>query len=86
MPPKTDGELVAAAREGDLDAFGTLVHKYQKRIYRIALHLLRDADDAEDVTQEAFVHAFAALDRFAPVTTSAVIARVFHTSTIAALM
>ena len=64
MPPKNDSELVAASREGDLDAFGTLVQRYQKRIYRIALHLLRDADDAEDVTQEAFVHAFAALDRF----------------------
>jgi RNA polymerase sigma-70 factor (ECF subfamily) len=64
MPPKNDRELVAASREGDLEAFGTLVRRYQKRIYRIALHLLRDADDAEDVTQEAFVHAFAALDRF----------------------
>jgi RNA polymerase sigma-70 factor (ECF subfamily) len=64
MPRKDDRELVEASREGDLDAFGTLVQRYQKRIYRIALHLLRDAADAEDVTQEAFVHAFAALDRF----------------------
>lgn len=64
MPQKNDRELLAAAREGDAQAFGTLVRRYQKRIYRIALHLLRDADDAEDVTQEAFVHAFAALDRF----------------------
>ena len=64
MPPKSDPELVDAARKGDGEAFGTLVRRYQRRVYRIALHLLRDADDAEDVTQEAFVRAFAALDRF----------------------
>lgn len=64
MPPKTDRELVAAAREGDAEAFGTLVRRHQKRIYRLAVHLLRDAAEAEDVTQEAFVRAYGALDRF----------------------
>lgn len=64
MPPKNDRELVAAAREGDAEAFGTLVRRYQKRIYRLAVHLLRDAAEAEDVTQETFVRAYGALDRF----------------------
>ena len=64
MPPKSDRELVDAARSGDADAFGVLVRRHQKRIYRLAVHLLRDAAEAEDVTQDTFVRAYGALDRF----------------------
>ena len=53
-----------AAREGDAAAFGVLVRRHQKRIFRLAVHLLRDASDAEDVTQETFVRAYRALGRF----------------------
>ena len=60
----TDRELVDRAREGDGDAFGVIVRRYQKRIYRLAVHLLRDAAEAEDVTQDTFVRAYGALDRF----------------------
>lgn len=64
MSKRTDRELVDAAREGDSEAFGTLVRRHQQRIYRLALHLLRDAAEAEDATQETFVRAYGALDRF----------------------
>ncbi|HLV22288.1 MAG TPA: sigma-70 family RNA polymerase sigma factor [Polyangiaceae bacterium] len=64
MPPKSDRDLVDAARSGDADAFGILVRRYQKRIYRLAVHLLRDTAEAEDVTQDTFVRAYGALDRF----------------------
>ena len=64
MPPKSDRELVDAARGGDTDAFGVLVRRYQKRIYRLAVHLLRNSAEAEDVTQDTFVRAYGALDRF----------------------
>jgi RNA polymerase sigma-70 factor (ECF subfamily) len=64
MPPKSDRELVDAARAGDSDAFGVLVRRHQKRIYRLAVHLLRDAAEAEDVTQDTFVRAYGALNRF----------------------
>jgi RNA polymerase sigma-70 factor, ECF subfamily len=64
MSRKTDRELVEAAQKGDPDAFGVIVRRYQKRIYRLAVHLLRDAAEAEDVTQDAFVRAYAALGRF----------------------
>ena len=50
MSKRTDRELVDAAREGDSEAFGTLVRRHQRRIYRLALHLLRDAAEAEDAT------------------------------------
>ena len=64
MSQKSDRELVEAARKGDSEAFGVLVRRHQKRIYRLAAHLLRDGAEAEDVTQDTFVRAYAALDRF----------------------
>jgi RNA polymerase sigma-70 factor, ECF subfamily len=64
MSKRTDRELVDAARAGDRQAFGELMRRHQKRIYRLALHLLRDAAEAEDATQETFVRAYGALDRF----------------------
>ena len=64
MPQRTDRELVEAARTGDAESFGSLVRRHQKRIYRLALHLLRNATEAEDVTQETFVRAYGAIGRF----------------------
>jgi RNA polymerase sigma-70 factor, ECF subfamily len=60
----TDRSLLDLARGGDVAAYGQLVARYQTRIYRLALHLLHSTADAEDATQEAFVRAYGALDRF----------------------
>jgi RNA polymerase sigma-70 factor (ECF subfamily) len=57
-------EVVRRARGGDLQAFEELVRTHQADVYRLALHLVRDRETAEDVTQEAFVHAFRSLPRF----------------------
>jgi RNA polymerase sigma-70 factor (ECF subfamily) len=64
MSKRTDRELVDAAQNGDSEAFGALVRRHQRRIYRLALHLLRDPAEAEDATQETFVRAYGALERF----------------------
>jgi RNA polymerase sigma-70 factor, ECF subfamily len=64
LPERTDRELVTAAREGDAAAFGLLVRRHQRRVYRLAVHLLKSAAEAEDVTQDTFVRAYGALDRF----------------------
>jgi RNA polymerase sigma-70 factor, ECF subfamily len=64
MTSTDDRDLVLAAKQGDGKAFGALVRRHQRRLYRVALHLLRNANEAEDVTQDAFVRAYAALDRF----------------------
>ena len=64
MPKLTDRELVDRARDGDADAFGQLVRRHQQRIHRLAIHMLRDRAEAEDVMQETFVRAYRALDRF----------------------
>jgi RNA polymerase sigma-70 factor (ECF subfamily) len=64
MAPSSDRDLVDRARAGDSEAFGVLVRRHQKRIHRLALHLVRTGAEADDVTQETFVRAYQALDRF----------------------
>lgn len=64
MAHRTDRELVDAARGGEAEAFGAIVRRHQKRIFRLTSHLLRSAAEAEDVTQETFVRAYGALARF----------------------
>jgi RNA polymerase sigma-70 factor (ECF subfamily) len=63
-PPVDDHELVLAARKGDRDAFRTLFERYHRRAYALALGVLRHADDALDVVQDAFVKAHKYLDKF----------------------
>jgi RNA polymerase sigma-70 factor (ECF subfamily) len=60
----TDRDLVDRARQGDAAAFGQLVRRHQQRIHRLAVHMLRDRAEAEDVTQETFIRAYQALARF----------------------
>jgi RNA polymerase sigma-70 factor (ECF subfamily) len=64
MPPPTDRDLVQRAVGGDQEAFAALVRRHQKRIFRLAVHLVRNGAEAEDVTQETFVRAYQALGRF----------------------
>jgi RNA polymerase sigma-70 factor, ECF subfamily len=59
-----DDLLMLAAQRGDVEAFGVLVRRYQQRIHRVSLHMLRDAAEAEDVTQDTFVRAYRALACF----------------------
>jgi RNA polymerase sigma-70 factor (ECF subfamily) len=64
MAPPTDRELVDRARNGDAAAFDDLVRRHHARIHRLALHMLRDRAEAEDVAQETFIRAYQALARF----------------------
>src|SRR5262245_7511211 len=64
MANPTDRELVDKAKAGDSMAFGALVRRYQRRIFRLAFHLVRSGAEAEDVTQDTFVRAYQALGRF----------------------
>lgn len=59
--------MVAAARAGSTEAFGGLVRLHQRRAYAVARSIVPTHEDAEDVVQEAFLHAWRALDRFDPV-------------------
>jgi len=59
-----DLKWVSRVRDGDRDAFGKLVRKYQAQVYGLAVHMVGNFADAEDLTQEAFVQAYRNLDRF----------------------
>lgn len=60
----SETELVSLARTGDSAAWETLVRDQLPAVFRLAYLLLGDPDDAQDVTQEVFIRAFRALDRF----------------------
>jgi RNA polymerase sigma-70 factor (ECF subfamily) len=56
--------LLARAREGDVDAFAEIVHRYEHRVRGVLLRLLDDDRDVEEATQDCFVQAWRNLDRF----------------------
>lgn len=55
---------IAAVKSGDAAAYDYVVSKYMKRVVSIAWGIVRNADDAEDLAQEAFVKAFQTISRF----------------------
>jgi len=59
-----DRRAVERARRGDHEAFRVLVERYRDRVFRLALRVLRDEEQARDATQEAFLKAYQALRRF----------------------
>ena len=56
--------LVSEAKAGNYAAFEELVNRYEKKIYRLGMNITGNAEDAEDVLQEAFLKAFAHLPEF----------------------
>jgi len=60
----TDKELVRRVQKGDKRAFDLLFARYQHKIVNLVSRYLRNPQDVEDVTQEAFIKAFRALPRF----------------------
>jgi RNA polymerase sigma-70 factor (ECF subfamily) len=66
MAEQVDEELIRQSLEGNREAFGRLVDKYQRTVYNIALRMVHDTVDAEDVSQLAFVRAFQKLKTFNP--------------------
>jgi RNA polymerase sigma-70 factor, ECF subfamily len=61
---ETDQQLVARVQKGDSRAFDLLVLKYQHRIFSLISRYVRDADEVQDVAQEAFIKAYRALPGF----------------------
>jgi RNA polymerase sigma-70 factor (ECF subfamily) len=59
-----ESAVVVQAREGDTEAFGELVRRYEGRIFRLAQHVTQNREDAEDVLQETFMKAYEHLDQF----------------------
>src|SRR5256714_13200209 len=60
----SDRELVRSAQRGEAQAFRRLVEKYQRRVYQLALGMLKDPDEAMDIAQETFVRVHRYLPSF----------------------
>jgi len=60
----SDEALCGRVAERDEEAFDLLVQRYQARAYRLAWSILRDAEEARDLSQEAFIRLYEAAGRF----------------------
>ena len=64
LEPAEEQELIKASQEGDTGAYDALVSHYLRRVISIAWGIVRNAQDAEDLAQEAFVSAYQNIGRF----------------------
>ncbi len=64
MSNSSDAELVTRLQAGDQGAYAQLVEQHAGPIYRLALRMMGNEADAEDVLQETFLSAFKSIDRF----------------------
>jgi RNA polymerase sigma-70 factor (ECF subfamily) len=60
----TEDELIKQAQAGEPEAFCSLARGYERRIYSLAFHYCRERQDAEDLSQEVWLRAYAALATF----------------------
>jgi RNA polymerase sigma-70 factor (ECF subfamily) len=60
----SDQELIARTLGGDGGAFGLLVDRFQRKIYRVAYAIVRDDTEADTITQDTFIQAYMNLARF----------------------
>jgi len=72
LTERTDEEVAALVQRGDVEAFGTLVGRYEEKMLRYARRFLLESDDAKDLVQDVFIKAytnirgFDATRRFSP--------------------
>jgi RNA polymerase sigma-70 factor, ECF subfamily len=59
-----DAQLVQASQRGDQDAFAFLMQRYQRRVFNMVLRMLQDYEEANEITQEAFLAAWRGLPSF----------------------
>lgn len=64
--PDDERALILAAQRGRIEAFDELVRRHQRRAYVVARSIVTTHEDAEDVVQDAFLHAWKAIGRFLP--------------------
>lgn len=57
-------DLISRSKGGDVDAFNLLIEQYQRLVYNLALRMLGNAEAAEDASQDTFLSAYKAIDKF----------------------
>lgn len=60
----SDQALVEKVKTGDFDAFTALVNRYEGKVYRLAMRMLRNQEDAEDALQETFLQVHRGMKNF----------------------
>lgn len=60
----SDARLVEHARQGDQSAFGQLVRRYERRLFRVISRFIPNREEAEDLVQDTFIKVFERLDQF----------------------
>ena len=63
-PPISEAEIIRRAQKGDVEAFGILFQKHKTRVYALCLRMTRNTAEAEDLTQEVFLHLFRKIGTF----------------------
>ena len=66
MSVTDDRELITRAREGDEAAFRELLQRYERPVFNICLRMVRNREEAEDLSQDAFMKVFGMLERYNP--------------------
>jgi len=61
---ETDSTLINQAKSGNAQAYDKLLNKYRNSVYNLVYRMVRDVEEAEDLTQEAFIKAFNSLAQF----------------------
>lgn len=64
MSDEKDIECVRRTLGGDTDAFGEIVTRYERSLFNAVYHIVRDREDAREITQTVFMKAFAGLSGF----------------------
>ncbi|MCA9035316.1 MAG: sigma-70 family RNA polymerase sigma factor [Planctomycetaceae bacterium] len=66
LPSASEARLVNQARSGDHEAFGALVHRYERRVLKVIRRFVPDQELAADLQQESFLRAWERLEQFDP--------------------
>jgi len=64
MDAPTDEDLIEATLKGDGEGFATLVHRYKRKVFRLAANFARDRFELDDVCQDVFLKAYENLGKF----------------------
>ena len=64
MAVSGEGALLEKVQQGDLEAYGLIIQDYQKSVFNVCYRVLGNKQEAEDLTQEAFIRAYRQINRF----------------------